>query len=376
MKSEVVFFMPDFASGGAERVTIRIFNELIKQSVDATMVVINKNGQLINCVEFPERIVCLDCSRLVLSYAKLLKYFKSKKNAVVFSIMTQPSLLALFIMRINHLPISINVVEHSNLAGMFSKSIRKHKMANMIKYSLYKMLMKWLYKYSSSIITVSKEMSADIKRIIGEEVKIKTIYNPIVCDEIFDNAQTGNVIKEYGQCNTKKLLFAGRLEREKNLSFLLDVFASVLSKYRNGCKLFLLGTGSELDTLKNVTLSLGLQNDVFFIGYEKNPYPYIMNADLVVLTSTVEGFPSVLVESLAFGVPIISSNCKTGPNEIILDEHIGSLCRLGDKENFVNAIISWLSLNDSYSEYRKQYAMQYSLENSVREYKNIIDSVF
>jgi glycosyltransferase involved in cell wall biosynthesis len=128
----------------------------------------------------------------------------------------------------------------------------------------------------------------------------------------------------------------GRFSYAKNHAMLLEAFATI-RKHRR-VKLMLIGDGEDEASVRARCTSLGLDADVIFIGFTRNPYKYLARAAVSVLTSRFEGLPNVVIESLALGVPVVSTACEFGPGEILGDSEYGVLTPVGDPAAFAAAV--------------------------------------
>jgi glycosyltransferase involved in cell wall biosynthesis len=132
------------------------------------------------------------------------------------------------------------------------------------------------------------------------------------------------------------ILSAGRLVKEKDYETLIRAFAMVRKK--RPARLAILGEGAERNSLLELTERLGIKEDVALLGFKTNPYVYMARATVFVLSSTVEGLPNVIVEAMAVGTPIVSTDCKSGPREILDDGKYGILVPVGDADALAKAI--------------------------------------
>lgn len=158
--------------------------------------------------------------------------------------------------------------------------------------------------------------------------KVRVIYNPIVCPELFQKAREPVAHSWFTSKDVPVILAAGRFEPQKAFLTLIRAFYE-LQKWINA-RLVILGDGKERCEMEALIAQLGLQECVSLPGFVLNPYPYMANADLFVLSSAWEGFGIVLVEAMAMGTPVVSTDCCFGPSEILENGRLGPLVAVGD----------------------------------------------
>ena len=220
---------------------------------------------------------------------------------------------------------SISMLDSPNIINILSRkydriiiSLRNHKSNEYTGFKgyIYKKLIRVLYNRADTIVAISKGVANDaVKNLKLDSNKIKVIYNPI------DKENINKLISE--QIDENKLfddntiiITSGRLSYQKGQWHLLKAFKKVCEDNEN-TKLVVLGQGELENELKDLAKSLGIEEKVIFLGYQKNPFKYMARADIFVLSSLHEGFGNVITEAMACRIPVISTDCKSGPREIL-----------------------------------------------------------
>ncbi|WP_299556126.1 glycosyltransferase [Seonamhaeicola sp.] len=231
-----------------------------------------------------------------------------------------------------------------------------------------KQLAKILYKKGTILVGVSQEISDLIKETYGLSSVI-TIHNAVAIHDIELQANINIEIKD------NYIIWYGRLEEKvKNLSLLLEAYKKSSLPGKN-IKLFILGGGRDRNFLKTKIKALELTNQVSLLPFNKNPYPYIKKALFTTLTSRFEGFPRVLIESLACDVPIVSVNCKSGPKEIIEHQFNGLLVENHDIGALAKAFDSFIENKTLYNYCKKNTRSsvdKFSIENITPKWKELL----
>ena len=197
-----------------------------------------------------------------------------------------------------------------------------------------------IFKNAYGFTAVSQRLAQKIKSEYHYN-NVATIYNPLDFDLIDDLSVAPITLKE------PYILAVGRLHQIKQFDHLIEAYAKSQAK-ANGVKLVIIGEGEELENLKALAQSLNTGDQVTFLAFKKNIYPYYKKALFTVLTSKNEGFPNVLIESLACKTPVVSYDCESGPSEIINHKRNGLLVEDKSINGLVKAFNTMITKNDVY----------------------------
>jgi len=218
---------------------------------------------------------------------------------------------------------------------------------------------------------VSEGVADDLSRLIGmSRAKIVAVKNPVITAELMSQAAQPLDHSWFADNGPPVVLAAGRLTAQKDFPTLLRAVARV--RESRPLRLLILGSGSERESLGDVVETLGLGEIVEFYGFAENPYAFMKHADLFVLSSAWEGSPNVLVEAMACGCPVVSTDCPSGPAEILDEDRYGRLVAVGDSEGLSRAIIELLEHPTDAAVLRER-AAEYSSEASAEEHERVLE---
>jgi glycosyltransferase involved in cell wall biosynthesis len=193
---------------------------------------------------------------------------------------------------------------------------------------------------------------------------IQVIYNPIVTPDLQAKAKAPLEHPWFRSGEPPVILAAGRLTAQKDYSMLIRAFARV--RQVRPARLMILGEGEDRPILEELARQLGVEQDVSLPGFVMNPYPYMAHAALFVLSSRWEGLPTVLVEALYCGAPLIATDCPSGPREILRDGQYGQLVPVGDDIFLARAIET--TLDSSTPHFSRESWHLFELESVVHQY--------
>ena len=369
---KITFLINSLSSGGAEKVLATIANSLVNDYY-VEIIFLEKN-------EFYK----LD-KRVKKTY---LSNFNGNENGIkkLFYLPILAWKLKKYIQK-NNIKLIQSHVYRANYINVLAKILgAKHKtqIVNAGRVSRYKeqgllgklnlFLIKYLYSRADLIILKSLGMQDDMQKLFHFTNKQIVINNPYDIEKIeklsFEKVEDFNFDKD-----KKYLISVGRLISLKRNTDLIKA----LSKLDKSVEAIFLGDGNEKESLKNLAKKLRIEQRVHFLGQVDNPYKYLKNSDIFVSCSESEGFPNVLVESMICEIPVISSDCVSGPREILAPEEnnqYGFLFDVGDINQMVNDIGLLLvnkSLQKELIKKAKKRACDFSLDKILNKYKKVLE---
>ncbi|WP_270340481.1 glycosyltransferase [Bacillus mobilis] len=366
--NKLFFIINDLEGGGAEKVTVEYVNNLV-ETYDVTLFLLKNSGVHLKAVDAKVKIVYALHKEEKLSknmgkvIMRALKYSKNM-DTVIGALEFIPTYIAFFIGKIRRIP-TVGWV-HTNLnvnTSIYNKWDVK--------------ISRFIYNRLSRIISVSegvKESIVDVFKIKNAQ-NIITIYNPFNLDKIIKlSCEKDEIVEE----STPYILAVGRLIPEKGFDILIDAFKELKKDTSFTKKLIILGEGPEGDKLKEQVKNLRLEENVFLIGYKENPYTWIKNADLFVLSSRLEGLPSVLIEALILQTSIVSFDCLSGPSEILEDGEYGVLVKninyndLSEKIKFALSKDNQLKIS---SEKMRIRANEFTTLKSISKFEKVLSQL-
>jgi len=231
-------------------------------------------------------------------------------------------------------------------------------------------LIKRFYPWANGIVVVSHGVRDDMAQLTKIPLeRITVIYNPsVVGAEVWEKAQAPLDHPWFKPGQPPVLIAVGRLQMQKDYPTLLHAFAKV--RKNRPVRLLILGEGKERPLLEELIKELGLKQDISLPGFVMNPYAYMARASLFVLSSRWEGLPTVLIEALCCGTPVVSTDCPSGPREILRDGQYGQLVPVGDVDGLARAIET--ALNSKAPSPPSESWRPYDLENVVNQYINVL----
>jgi glycosyltransferase involved in cell wall biosynthesis len=343
-QKRIAIFLPGLYDGGAERVMLNLAEGLTSLGFNLDLILAQAEGAFIDAVPATVRLIELNktplsAKRTLSSLLPLVHYIRSVRPDYMLSCLYYANIIALWAKSLARVPFRLVISEHNTFSS--GKSILPYYYR-----LIFQNLMKFTYPMADEIIAVSKGVAEDLTKTVGIPAnRIKVVYNPIINPELSIKKNIPIDDPWFLEKEPPVVLAIGRLTQQKGFDILIQAFAQV--RKRCDARLVILGEGEERTSLNNLIRDLNLQEHVRLPGFVTNPYPYLANADLFVLSSRWEGLPTVLVEALYCGAPIIATDCPSGPREILKDGLYGQLVPVENIEALSDAILSSIINNHS-----------------------------
>lgn len=356
-KTHIAFFIPSMRGGGAERMFVNMANEFSKKNFRVDLVIAQKEGPYLKYISNGINIIDLQSPRIMKSLFPLIRFIKDEK----------PDILLSTIRHVNMISILAGMLSNTNVKLIVRQAIHTKRYPNKIK----SLIERYLLNKANIIIAISKGVKDSlIETFKIPEYKIQVIYNPIYNSSIIEKSK--EVVKHpFFDGKNKIVLAAGRLTIQKDFPTLIKAFNMIKTDIT---RLVILGEGKYRNELEDLIKELGLEEHVSLPGFADNPYAYMAKADVFVLSSKIEGFANVLVEAMACGTTVISTDCPSGPSEILDGGKYGKLVPAGNIERLAEAINEAIS-NPSKKEILINRAKMFSVEKSIEEYLKLFAQV-
>lgn len=351
---KIYFLLPGLGFGGAERVIFTLCNELDRSKFTPTLVLFDKSNVPVEFLKEDVRILDLKTSRIRYAIFSVLNIIRKDKPDIVFGGWGEVSAFL------------------SPLIPFFPKTKFIARETNVVTAHVTRKEIRFFYRFYNNfhkIIAQSQDMQHDlIENWKINPEKIIKINNPIDIKSIQAQAKTDEQLfsKDY-----KNVIAIGNLTYRKGFDLLLNVF----EKLKNDrIKLFIIGEGADREKLLLQKKELGLEN-VEFLGNMKNPFPYLYQSDLFILSSRYEGFPNVLLEAGACGIYSLANNCPGGIDEIIKETINGEICSIDDAEKFAAKIRLVVQINFDKESIQESISSRFSKEHILHKYEDVLDEI-
>ena len=325
----IAILLPDFRGGGVERVRLTLAREFIHSGNEVEFVLMRAEGELLEEARSLCTVTDLGVARARHLPMTLASYLRRNSPDMLLVAMWPLTVLAPFARWLSARRCVVVVSEHNTLSIQYRDWGQLHRFVLRVSMALG-------YRLADTRVGVSKGVVEDIAQLSGLPIDaFEVIHNPLPEPAIADADAIAEAEALWPMTSGKRILTVGSLKAQKNQALLLQAFAQIEAD--DAC-LMLLGIGRQETALRELAADLEIENRVIFAGFRPDPTPFYCTADLFVLSSDYEGFGNVIVEALAYGTSVVSTDCPSGPSEILEAGRFGFLTPVGDVDAMAEAI--------------------------------------
>jgi glycosyltransferase involved in cell wall biosynthesis len=358
---KITFILATLQGGGIQKVTIRLIREYLRMRIPTKLITIDSSGPM--HLEIPSEceLIELNSRRTRWAFWKLMSLLKQDKPEVIISAQTHLNVLVIIARILTGYPKKLIVVEHITFND---ELIKRGPLFERIR----PFLIRLFYPLTDRIVAVSPAAVRSIYQYARINKKIDMIWNGVDIDEICERSSQP-VAHHWVNGNKRIVIAMGRLTVQKNFSALLNAFA-MIEPIENH-HLIILGEGPEYEHLQALAKELGIQDYVDFPGFVENPFAFLAQADLFVLSSRWEGFANVVIEALACGISIVATDCPGGPADILDNQPFARIVPVDNPKEMAAAMQILLSMKFD-SAVISEYARNFNIQKVAVSYLELI----
>jgi glycosyltransferase involved in cell wall biosynthesis len=361
----VAVYMNDLSGGGVERMMLEMIPILQRRGVDVTLLLHSRGGELASTLPGDLPVVSFETRRTLADVRPLARYLRRTRPDILLASLNHNNIAALLAKALAGSSARVIFCQHNALS-------RESAADAALKYRVVPFFYRCLAPLASGIVAVSHGVADDLAetaRIPRERISV--IHNPVVSRAFSERLAAADSHPWLEDGRHPVFITVGRLVPQKNHELLLEALALV--RHNLPARLIVLGRGPLRDSLLEKARRLGLERAVDFIGFRDNPLPLIKRASALVLSSDYEGFGNVIVEALACGTPVISTDCPFGPAEILEDGRYGRLVPVGDASALAEAMALPLRMQWPAAELRVRAAL-FSVDAAAERYLRLFST--
>jgi len=373
VRKKVYLVLPVMKGGGVEQVSLVLLKHLDRTRYELKLVLFRREGEYLDRVPADVEIIDLHKKNRLSFFGlivKLARLIRIDKPDILLSSLYYPNIVSVLACILSASRYTkVIICEHNH-----HKKLLPFKRLRRCAWHL----MRYTYRRADRIIAVSR----NIKKTLAEDFEIDPhrivpIYNPMETVEIRRRSREA-VRHPFLEKDRRgvTIVGVGRLTRQKNFALLIEALTRVRREIP--ASLLILGQGGARGALEALTRELGVEQHVAFPGFQQNPYKWMRRADLFVLPSDWEGFGIVIVEAMICGVPVVSTDCPSGPNEIIRDRENGRLVTVGDAAHLAEAIVELArdrELAEKFVRNGFENARRFDFRRTLQQYEHTIEEV-
>lgn len=365
----ILFITANMGGGGAERAVVNIANHLDRARFQPHLALFQKEGVFLDelAPDVPIYEIQPDDDGFLRhnwTRVRAIKQLSTRLNpALTMSVQWQVNVVTLVADTLFDLGCPIVVNE---------QNAPKRNMALRWQGRIFWPLARRTYPRAAKVVAISQGIASELEETLSlPPDHLRVIHNPISLETIRERAAQADAALTLPEPRPR-LIAVGRLTQQKNYPLLLRALRRVTRQ--EPVYLYILGEGPDRPALETLTRTLGIERYIEFLGFQPNPFAYVKQADVFVLSSDFEGFGNVIVEAMALGIPVISTDCPYGPAEILADGEYGVLVPPDDEQALAEAIHSLLrdaGRRSTMGERARQRAEDFAIDQIVPRYEDL-----
>lgn len=346
-----------------ERFVINLATGLQAEGISSELIIAFPHGHFRDAVPEVLPLSVLGSEHMLASLPRLALYLKRTKPAILLSALDHANVIALWARAVSKASCRVICTVHKPLSQAVQDSPLLRERLFLIP------AVRASYSRADAIVAVSAGVADDLVRTAKvPHDHITIIHNPVVTDDLIARSMEPLNHPWFGDGEPPVVLAVGRLSKEKDYPTMLRAFRRV--RAQRSAHLVILGEGEDRDALEQLATDLGVADDVDLLGFKKNPYPYMRHASVFAMSSTYEGLPTVMIEAMACGTPVVSTDCPNGPREILQGGRYGKLVPIRDDEALATAVLT--SLSQPVPAGLTQRASDFALDTAIAAYRHLL----
>lgn len=398
--AKIAILLPSLEGGGAERSMLHLIKGFLAQGRTVDLILCQAKGAFIDEIPAGATLIELEAVRGIQArwsavtgnirdffvllrpvllakkiapeiarITSLQRYLKTGQPDVVLSAITYANLLVIWAKQMSGSDVSVIVSERIALSTYCAAPSNARRW----RWRYLPDVVRRTYPGADAVVAVSGHAADELTTKIGlNQLSVTTIHNPVVDDTLRASAKEALDHPWFAPNTVPVILAVGRLTEQKDFATLMHAFARV--RAQRHVRLVILGEGRLRPDLDQLASELGIAADVAMPGFVGNPFQYMARASLLVLSSRYEGLPGVLIQALACGCPVVSTDCPGGSREILADGKYGALVSVGDAQAMAEAIRAEMD-NPKDKAMLLRRAEDFSVDRAVSNYLDLLDSV-
>lgn len=361
-RKDLAIFVPSLRGGGAERAMLKLAAALARSGVSLDLVLANAVGAYVDAVPEHVSVVDLRAGRTLASVPRLAAYLRRTRPTVLLSSLDYANIVATWARSLSGTRPRHVLNEQNTLSQVAAQATHRRD-------RLVPVLARRTYPRAAAIAAVSRGVAQDLVEVIGiPGDKVRVIHNPVITPDLIARSREPLEDDWFMPQSVPVILAVGRLDPQKDYSALLEAFAALRS--RRPARLMILGEGPLRGDLEAQAAELEIGDDVRLPGFVENPFAYMRSCAVYAMSSRFEGLPTVLIEALASGARIVSTDCPSGPFEILDGGRHGRLVPIGDIPALAQALTE--ALDDPSPRPGPDSWRPYELDTVVRQYHRLL----